>query len=399
MYSSSRNNLGRVVIDYLTLTYHPDEDFVRSLTAYNDEFERGQFHFAPTKAHGFEYAFNISMPSDTLPICVIKFNSPLNQWDNYIHISISNHVFYDAPTLERAVYVGRSLDLKYLGTARIDLAVDKSNNLLTLIRRQIKQYDTVPIVNNRCVWDRDEVIRNSFAIGKLTRNRVKVKSLYVHNSNKSLVLKCYDKLAEISDGRASTGDEGYKQYILDYYGNPRKSLHRLEVSATNKFLYDFPVKITPELILDQGFLQVLYYQLVSRLLSFSTVSVVKGEYRSRKPIAWSSLLGLPGNDNNITSYTNNNTIEWRMDESWCEGIGVSTGSSKVLTENLGEAVLMREVEVGGDVVPNGLIEEGLKLQDGSGEFPSGNLGEEPVGNPLGKTSPSGQSDGNFKDPS
>lgn len=300
---SFEQHFGDVVIDYLTLTFQTNEMFMSLWSTCLDEFEIGEYRLVPTREYSFEFAFKIYHQSEETPIGSIKFNNPSHKWDNYIHIQYSNHVFYDQDKLQYALQTGDALGLTFLCVARIDLAIDLPKNIMSTIRKTMRSETVVPVINNKCCWDRRTTIKNCFVVGDVTRERVKVNSLYIHNANKTLCVKSYNKLNEIKKVRRD-GDENYKQYIIDYYGGKVKSLHRLEVSAIGKYLYDFQLALTPENILDQEFLQALYYEFLGRVISFSTVGTCGGHYRSRIPITWSSLLGLPSNNNNITSYAN-----------------------------------------------------------------------------------------------
>lgn len=300
---SFEQHFGDVVIDYLTLTFQTNQMFMSSLSAYSEEVEILGYRFVPTREYSFEFAFKIYLQSEEIPIGSIKFNNPSHKWDNYIHIQYCNHIFYDRHKLQHVLQIGYALGLTFLCVARIDLAIDLPKNIMSIIRKTMRSETAVPVINNKCCWDRKATIKNCFVVGDITRDRVKINSFYAHNANKNLCVKSYDKLNEIKKVRRE-GDDDYKQYIIDYYGGKVKSLHRLEVSAIGKYLYDFPLALTPENILDQEFLQVLYYEFLGRVISFSTVGVCGGHYRSRTPITWSSLLGLPSNNNNITSYAN-----------------------------------------------------------------------------------------------
>ena len=301
---SFAQHFGDVVIDYLTLTFQKNEMFMSSLLKCSDEIEIFDHRFISTRERGFEYAFKIYSASDSSPIGVLKFNNPSHTWDNNIHIQYSNHIFYDCDKLKYALHIGDMLGLSFLCVARIDLALDLPFNIVSRIRQTMKSEHFVPVINNKCCWDRKDIIQNCFVVGNITRERVKINSLYVHNANKTLIVKSYNKLNEIREIRRN-GDVNYKQYIIDYYGGKIKSLYRLEVSANGKYLYDFPISLTLENIHDQEFLRALYYELLGRVISFSTVGISKsGNCRSRKPISWSSLIGMPSNNNNITYYAN-----------------------------------------------------------------------------------------------
>jgi hypothetical protein len=115
----------------------------------------------------------------------------------------------------------------------------------------------------------------------------------IKNKNNGIIVAAYNKLQEIQD--KSTETSVYKQYILDYYGNPKKSLHRLEVrvNAANitNYCEDHKIPITEDLLFDEAALTDMYYEFLSRVLRFTFVRTSKSGNRTlRKKIEWKDIL-------------------------------------------------------------------------------------------------------------
>ena len=103
----------------------------------------------------------------------------------------------------------------------------------------------------------------------------------IKNKDKGITIQGYDKKGEVIAGSG-------KQYILDYYDNPRY-LYRLEVRLHYRELQDYCRMINivqcEDLLFDQEFLRGLYYYHLSSVLRF-----VKG----RKKLEWKELIKCNG---------------------------------------------------------------------------------------------------------
>jgi hypothetical protein len=103
------------------------------------------------------------------------------------------------------------------------------------------------------------------------RNAIKDKS-------KGITVLTYDKAAEI-------GNASDKQYILDYYGNPKK-LYRTEVHLNAEEIRNFVERIgiqyTPLILFDEAVLEGMFFHYLGSVIRF----------QSRKVDAsWEHLLG------------------------------------------------------------------------------------------------------------
>ena len=103
------------------------------------------------------------------------------------------------------------------------------------------------------------------------RNAIKDKS-------KGITVLTYDKAAEI-------GNASDKQYILDYYGNPKK-LYRTEVHLNAEDIKNYVERIgiqyTPLILFDEAVLEAMFFHYLGSVIRF----------QSRKMDAsWEHLLG------------------------------------------------------------------------------------------------------------
>jgi N-formylglutamate amidohydrolase len=112
------------------------------------------------------------------------------------------------------------------------------------------------------------------------------------NKNNGIIVAAYNKMAEVHNKQSQRTE--YKQYIMDFYGNPQKSLHRLEVrvNAANitKYCDSHKIEMTEEILFDEHLLTAMYYEFLSRVLSFTHVSTSKtGKQCLREQISWDTI--------------------------------------------------------------------------------------------------------------
>lgn len=295
-------NLGKVVIDWLELSYQNNLAFKEDIITLESETTWRGYRIIPTRSYGYEYAFDVYWSfGDTTPVAQIKFNVHAKRKDYRIVVAINNRIFY-APKqeLSDALLIGEKLGLVYNNIRRIDLAIDLPKDITRIINQYQHKKDIALRVNGKCVWE-DNADTGLLFIANGNRKRNKLNEFFVHTSNKSASLKSYDKIKEIADKRVNRiyGIGGYKDYILDYYDRPDK-LYRLEVSARGRFIYDFIQRkkisniVMSRMLCDETWLASLFHDWLSAILSFSHFSVSKtGKYRSRGGVSWNEILGAP----------------------------------------------------------------------------------------------------------
>ena len=293
-------NLGKVVIDWLELSYQNNLAFKEDIITLESETTWRGYRIIPTRSYGYEYAFDVYWSfGDTTPVAQIKFNVHAKRKDYRIVVAINNRIFY-APKqeLSDALLIGEKLGLVFNNIRRLDLAIDLSKDITRIINLYQHKKNIALRVNGKCIWE-DNVDTGLQFIANGNRKRNKLNEFFLHNSDKSASIKSYDKIKEIADKRRNRKyGISYKDYILEYYNHPDK-LYRLEVSARGRFIYDFIQRkqisntFMYSMLCDENWLASLFNDWLSSILSFSRFSVSKkGEYRSRGGIRWNEILGV-----------------------------------------------------------------------------------------------------------
>ena len=294
-------NLGRVVIDWLELSYQNNSAFKEEIIKFESETSWRGYKIVPTRSYGYEYTFDVYWSfGDTTPFAQIKFNLHAKRKDYHIVVGINNRIFYGPrQDLNDSLLLGEKLGLVYNNIRRIDLAIDLPKDITRIINQYQHKKNIALRVNGKCVWGDNEDTGLTF-LANGHRKRNKLNEFFLHTSNKSASIKSYDKIKEITDKRSARKYSiGYKEYILDYYNHPDK-LYRLEVSARGRFIYDFIQRkgissiVMYRMLCDEVWLTSLFHDWLSSILSFSHFSISKtGQYRSRGGVSWSVILGVP----------------------------------------------------------------------------------------------------------
>lgn len=156
-------------------------------------------------------------------IGVLYFGS-LNQNRQYIYINFDNAVLYDTYLLASRFYVEEALGLDFLRVSKIDLALDLNINVVRRINRIYRDNSLSLVILNKRYESMDETVNEVLHIAKGTRQTpMKNRSFYIVSKNKSLMLRCYNKSAEL--------EESHKDYIPNISG--KLPMYRLEVSLAN----------------------------------------------------------------------------------------------------------------------------------------------------------------------
>ena len=200
-----------------------------------------------------------------------------------VWVSLRNEILY-TKDISYLGYIYQMLGLDYHNITTLDLCLDTPFQVSKTLKRHIRNKELITILNGKRVQDRAEdrpeiSYDNS---GDLDRDKypsVTIKQRKaIHNKNKGVTLTTYDKAAEVRN-------KSKKQYILDFYGNPRK-LYRTEVHLNNEDIKDFLNAVGAELnvfMLDEALLEAMFFYHLNSIIYFR---------RSRKEaIKWEQLLG------------------------------------------------------------------------------------------------------------
>ncbi|MBR2006724.1 MAG: hypothetical protein IKA01_01950 [Alistipes sp.] len=197
-------------------------------------------------------------------------------------LTLSNRGLYESD-LYYMGYICERLHLNVHNFTSVDLALDTPFDISRSLYRLYRNKDVTTILNGKRITNRDEdrpEISRSLS-GSL--NKDKYQTIYVkqrnaiHDKSKGVSLKTYDKLAEIRNSSD-------KNYILDFYANPR-TLYRTEVHLNNEQIRDYLVKRNIDLCpysMDWSVLEEMFFYHLNSLIRFE---------RGREKILWEDLLG------------------------------------------------------------------------------------------------------------
>ena len=280
---------GITIIDALKLCYMVNTEDLSVLMGLDyghyDIIE--DFMFFKVSSQHFAYCFNIlyGTDEDRREVAQLRFRryGEVATDATYTFLHVSNHVLYDSALLNKVLKLPKKMGMVFHNITTIDLAKDFTQlNPVSIIRRMYKDKDITTIINGKAVMDRKQTISGfsqtySISLDRLKNPTISVKQAKaVHNKAKGITVCAYNKLAEI--------EESEKDYIMDYYGNPKK-LHRLEVHLNSQEVTDyfrFIDKVQDlQLLLDPVFMDDMYFYHLSAVIRFS---------KGRNPLSWSDLL-------------------------------------------------------------------------------------------------------------
>ena len=206
---------------------------------------------------------------------------------NYCYLKINNHVLYQPDLLKTALTFPDLVGLAFNNFTAIDIAIDYSKSISAIIKRMLRNKTVDTILNGKRVLGRKInlpgiSIDYSTSLDRLRSPTITIRQVKaIKNKSKGTTVQSYDKRAEIE---TSSG----KQYILDFYGQPRY-LYRLEVRLNYQEIRDYceTRHITQDikLIFDPAFLSAIYDYHLSAVLRFT---------KHRKKLQWPEIIKCNG---------------------------------------------------------------------------------------------------------
>ncbi len=135
-------------------------------------------------------------------------------------------------------YVADDLGLKYNNTTRVDLALDTNINVITRIRRNIRNCEGLDMfLCRRKVDDEDKKIEGYGEFYASTRRRLlRTPELIIRQAKEEGTrLKVYDKSRELAESRPDKADR-YFTWLGDDWNRKKDHIYRVEVSIRNEDL-------------------------------------------------------------------------------------------------------------------------------------------------------------------
>ena len=197
-------------------------------------------------------------------------------------LTLSNQGLYENATSYLG-YICEILHLNVHNFTSVDLALDTPFDVSRSLYRLYRNKEVTTILNGKRIVDRDEDRPEISRTLSGSLNKDKYQTIYIkqrnaiHDKSRGVSLKTYDKLAEIHNSSD-------KNYILDFYANPR-TLYRTEVHLNNEQIRDYLVKRNIDLnpySMDWSVLEDMFFHHLNSLIRFE---------RGREKILWEDLLG------------------------------------------------------------------------------------------------------------
>ena len=261
---------GTTVIDALILCYKAEDDFLAYMREVSESIDFDKFSLYRTKGERHSQYFNVKLYGTK--VASLYFDRyGANGKEPYIWFRIDNYVLYDKPLLVETLSLPELLDLPFNNYTHLDLARDYRYNIGNRVRTMMRNPELKTILNGKQIIDRKKTLKNVFRACGMSLDRDGGKGLVIkqakaaRNKNKGKTLACYDKIEEIKT-------ESHKQYIIDFYGNPKR-LHRFEVRLNNDdvngIAESLGIVVTEDIIFDIDKLDAIYLQALRSLLRFT----------------------------------------------------------------------------------------------------------------------------------
>ena len=273
--------LGKTIIDALTLCYVAEGKVLDLLREIDHRYHIDTFTLLRTTGNHHKEHFDIYLHKKK--VATIYFDRYGSAGDeSYVWLRIENHVLYNHQLLIQTLMLPELLDIDFNNITYIELARDFTYNITQRIRSLMRTPELKTIINGKQKKDRDEAIDGIIRTCKISLNKDLPKSLCIKqakaekNKYDGITMDSYNKMDEITS-------KSHKQYILDYYGNPKK-LHRLELRLNNadikKISKAIGLSVTDDTIFNQDALDQIYLQALQSLLRFTD---------GRKKLDWQML--------------------------------------------------------------------------------------------------------------
>ena len=286
-----------IQIDALTICYevvHPY--YYKQLTTlnYGECLDMDEFRLYRIEGRYFDNVYAIRLWNGTRDIewGTLKFNLARGDEQSNTHtsgnrkvwFSLNNETLY-SDDWHYQTYIEQRLGMQFHNVTSLDLALDTPFSVSPLVKAYLHNKDVTTILNGKRVTDRDEdrpEISYTFSGSLNKQDKYKTVNIKQRNAlkdkSKGITVLTYDKVAEISNASD-------KQYILDYYGNPKR-LYRTEVHLNAEDIKNYVehrgIQYTPLILVDEAILEDMFFHFLGSVIRF----------QSRKVDAsWEHLLG------------------------------------------------------------------------------------------------------------
>ena len=261
---------------------------------YGECLDLDEFRLYRTDGRYFDNVYAIRLWNGTRDIewGALKFNLARGDEQSNTHtngnrkvwFSLNNETLY-SDDCHYLTYIEQRLGLVFHNATSLDLCLDTPFSVGPLVKTYLHNKDVTTILNGKRIIDRDEdrpEISYTFSGSLNKQDKYKTVNIKQRNAikdkSKGITVLAYDKVAEISNASD-------KQYILDYYGNPKR-LYRTEVHLNAEDIKTYVerrgIQYTPLILIDEATLEDMFFHFLGSVIRF----------QSRKMDAsWKHLLG------------------------------------------------------------------------------------------------------------
>lgn len=231
----------------------------------------------------FRYYFDVVEAGKQVAVFKFIHHTDYDDTSCYVYFKIANHVLYDENMLRQLAALPDKFGLVFNNFTSIDLALDSTLNIPSLIKKMMRNKTIYTILNGKKVENRKDNLRGvsfeySTSLDRLNHPTITFKQKKaIKNKQEGITVQAYDKKAEIDE----CSD---KQYILKRYGNPKR-LYRLEVRMHYRELKDYfnKIRLVPDMgvIFNCELLEDMFYYHLSSVIRFT---------KGRKKLDWKALI-------------------------------------------------------------------------------------------------------------
>ena len=286
-----------IQLDAVTLCYevvHPY--YYEQLCAldYGECLEMEDFRLYRAEGRYYDNVYVIKLDNGIRDIewGVLKFNlargdeqsNTHNNGNRKVWFSLNNQTLYSKDTYF-LTYIEQRLGLEFHNVTSLDLCLDTPFSISPFVKKYLHNKDVNTILNGKRITDRDEdrpEISYTYSGSLNKQDKYKTVNIKqrkaIKDKSNGITVQIYDKAAEISNASD-------KQYILDYYGSPKK-LYRTEVHLNAEDIKNYierrDIQYTPLILFDEAELETMFFHFLGSVIRF----------RSRKiDASWERLLG------------------------------------------------------------------------------------------------------------
>ena len=286
----------KVMIDALTVCFEVENryhfDHI-SLLDYGETYDLYEFQLVRIEGRYYDNVYAIIYMDDDTEIEFghLKFNVSRGAESDNLHengnpkvwISLNNQTLYSKDQYNLG-FIATKLGLEPHNITTLDLCKDTPFNVGKSLRQLIKDKSVTTILNGKRIKNRDEdrpeiTYTSSGSLNKTDKYmtvNVKQKNA-IKDKSKGITLTTYDKVAEVKNCSG-------KEYILNYYGNPKK-LYRTEVHLNNQEVKDYLEGrglFFNYYMIDEALLEDMFYHHLNSVIRFE---------KGKDHITWEGLCG------------------------------------------------------------------------------------------------------------